>query len=472
MKYSIKSIAILSVVILLSSAFIACSNGSGDSSSDAPNGGIGGGTNSNAPNETVKSTVRKLKLNISDATNLYIAKTTKDLTRGGNNSTENKLFKVTEDGYAQEITYTYEVTNVIEYDVPVYDAEGNKVDTKKETKTEVKTETASESFVPKSITVLNGNYILVSFISDQYLVNNITGDCYEWPSSVSIDALWSKRDTYSDSQGNIYIVGYSDQLKYGIYKLDVADINDIKMSLYSSRSDVSINAYAVDKHGNLEYYGRDSSNSEVYRIKKANGGYENIPSVNYYIMFFVGFDGNLYYQAMQPTFCVKRIEVSDDSVNFVDYPGSNGNAYAYAQKSGFLRVKNKKMILVINELNKSIGVVYDENTNQASFYSCNEIGMTSLKFGVCSDDYYYVIGVNNANKTVIQKVDPLTKEYSTLIEGYDVYKLGVTDDEIVTFNALRMSDGAIVIGTVDSEGKINIMDESLAEEVLVLTKIR
>ena len=420
---------------------------------------------SNGNETTTNSNVSKrLMLNITDATNLYIGKSSLTSNRAvssrESNNNVNKLFKITESGYVQEITYSYEVVEK--------DDEGNILKTS--------TETAIESFVPETINNLNNNYLLVCFTQDKYLVNISTGACYEWPSSISIYDMATYAGafggdyTYSDSNGNIYTVAHNSS-NYGVYKLDISDLENISMSLYSSKSDTSISMYAVDKYGNLGYFGRDSSNSDVYRLRKANGGYENIPSRDYNIMFFLDFDGNMYYQSGFANHTITKVSVDNGTAVFTNYPGDN-DYDIYGQKSGFLKIKNKKIILGINDLNNAICVVYDENSNQAYTYSGTEIGMNSMKYGIASDDFYYVVGINSINKNVIQKVNPLTKEYSSILTGFDVYKMSVSDDETINFNALRMNDGAIVIGTIDNEENLKILDESLQEEISVLTRIK
>ena len=123
-----KKILRLNVLLLLAFIMIsavACSNGNDSTSgTDTTN------------KEKIISTTKKLNLNLTDATNLYIGKTTSNSARAAravDNSTVNKLFKITEDGYAQEISYTYEVTNVIEYEENIYDENGKITGT--ETKT-------------------------------------------------------------------------------------------------------------------------------------------------------------------------------------------------------------------------------------------------------------------------------------------------------------------------------------------------
>jgi hypothetical protein len=48
----------------------------------------------------------------------------------------------------------------------------------------------------------------------------------------------------------------------------------------------------------------------------------------------------------------------------------------------------------------------------------------------------------------------------------------VNGNNTVTFNALRMSDGAIVIGEISASGQVRILDSTLNTEVVVLERIR
>ncbi|MCR5763226.1 MAG: hypothetical protein K6G00_07590 [Treponema sp.] len=144
---------------------------------------------------------------------------------------ENKLFKITEDGYVQEISYTYEVTSVIEYEENVYDENG--VITGTETKTDVKTETATENFTPTKIIKLNKKYLIVCFSSDNYLVNSETGAAYKYANEVpyiSNSLSYYYGDSVStDSADNIYYVSSSN-----IVKLDVSNPNSVTLKKISA----------------------------------------------------------------------------------------------------------------------------------------------------------------------------------------------------------------------------------------------
>ena len=80
---------------------VSCSNGNETTTN-----------NDNNP-KTNSNVSKRLMLNITDATNLYIGKSSLTSNRAvssrESNNNVNKLFKITESGYVQEITYSYEV---------------------------------------------------------------------------------------------------------------------------------------------------------------------------------------------------------------------------------------------------------------------------------------------------------------------------------------------------------------------------
>ena len=66
----------------------------------------------------------------------------------------------------------------------------------------------------------------------------------------------------------------------------------------------------------------------------------------------------------------------------------------------------------------------------------------------------------------------MTYQYEYLLSDgeYDVYNLSVNKNSIV-FNALRMNDGAIVMGSINNNGIIKILDDKLESKVTVLERI-
>ena len=73
------------------------------------------------------------------------------------------------------------------------------------------------------------------------------------------------------------------------------------------------------------------------------------------------------------------------------------------------------------------------------------------------------------------KVEPGVDTVTTLLPQagvyYDIFKMVVSPDGVVTFNALRMSDGIKVLGEVEADGNVNILDESLNVQVVTLERV-
>ena len=277
----------LLLAVLMQAAFLmnftACSDDESSSDANEATGTTGTSDSSGTTGTsgtTSKVVSRNLKLNIADATNLYIGNVSVSSSRAAVNS-ENRLFKITEDGYAQEISYTYEVTSEVEYDVPTYDEEGNQTGTKKETKTEVTTETASETFLPTAISPVNNDYVLVTFNVSyktvSYIVRKSDGAAFSMenvgnPAKV-YNSYKNEKLLKTDKNNNLYflVYDYSSATSIGkVVKVNLSGIDSLSATTVSASTDY-VNIFDVDWNGNVIYEGyltSDSSN-RVTRLKKS-----------------------------------------------------------------------------------------------------------------------------------------------------------------------------------------------------------
>jgi len=85
-----------------------------------------------------------------------------------------------------------------------------------------------------------------------------------------------------------------------------------------------------------------------------------------------------------------------------------------------------------------------------------------------SDDYIFIA----VNSTIL-KISVQDFSYTSLLEEnqYDIFAFSVSDDGIITFNALRYSDARIVLGEIDETGSITIIEEDLDTEVVSLMRL-
>jgi hypothetical protein len=438
----------ISLVLLISLLLfsVGCNNGTTDGNGDGNGNGNGDGNG-----QKILSSI-----SIANAKNLFIAPmSSASLSlayRAAGDTTVNKLFKITDNGYVQEIEYNYE------------DENGNPI-------------TSNEVLTPKSIFVLNTDYLIVSFFGSNYLVNSSTGACYAYTNDLPYpdqnEKFYNGEYIASDNNGNIYFIN-SNGGPGSVKKLSVSDPNNISIVTASVSSD-TVRLFGVDKDGNIAYEGKDSGNNGVLRYRNNTGSLQVLPgSTNLsFTTFWTGLNGKLYYYNLSNTGTYIKEIASPFSIS--DY-GNNGWVGVGFNPSigiaGLLTIKNKNLIIGYNQ--SGAVELYNETQNNATAIPYSGFNLASSKFGIASDDYYYLAGTSTGSPTaVLLRIDPSDNTYTTLINGqYDIYKMSVGNDEVITFNAIRMADGAIVIGQISSSGVIEILDQTLNVELTVLERIK
>jgi len=180
-----------------------------------------------------------------------------------------------------------------------------------------------------------------------------------------------------------------------------------------------------------------------------------------------------YYNSSNPDAYIKELYPEPFSaVNYGNNDWTTGSGFNTGIGiDNLLRIKDSRRIIGYN----SSGAVelYNEQINNATAIAISTFGLASIKFGIASDTYYYLAGTSTGTpKSVLVKIDSVNSSYTTLIDGgFDIYKMTVGSDDVITFNALQMSNGAVV-GQVSSLSNLEILDVTLTEEVTVLERIR
>lgn len=382
-----------------------------------------------------------IKIDIADATDLFIAQGNR-ASRGDADT----LFKITSDGSVKKVIYTKEDNSAA----------------------------SAEEVTPTSITVLNRNFMIIGFINinyeeDYYLVNIANGYAYAYtddiPHNISGDGNYYGGYIEEDKDGNLYFLNTALEL----IKLTVTDENNIRKEVYSAQKD-SVYFFGVDKDGNLGYEGIDSGENHILRYKKNSGGFETLPGSAFHsgTTFWTGFQGELYYyNATAGGTNIKLLKSNPyEALNYGTTDIQVGCGF-----ESLVKIKNKNSIIALG----GCTYIYElfNESSEARNIPYSTFSLTSLKFGKASDNFYYIAGTSDASKTVLLKVDPADDSFTYLINGqYDIYKMTVTPEDVITFNALRMSDGAIVIGKINSLGDIIILDETLTGEVTILQRLQ
>jgi hypothetical protein len=127
--------------------------------------------------------------------------------------------------------------------------------------------------------------------------------------------------------------------------------------------------------------------------------------------------------------------------------------------------------LVIALNNYSWFIELENPSNTPRDISITEID--NIRHVVNSENYYYLSGNNASNQPVLLRINPQTDQVTTLLSPnkYDIYSMTVDNNDKVTFNALRMSDGVKVFGEVSSPDGETILDETLNAQVVSLERV-
>jgi len=356
-------------------------------------------------------------------------------------SEANKLFKITEDGYVLEVS--------------MLDEFGNEF---------------TDAQAPSDLINLSNEFLIVVFgYDDVYLVRLSDGAAFFFSEGVPKDRTYQ---TYYDgeiiSQSDNSFIYISREGK--LVKLNTASPENLTFETYSASGD-NVSSFCADKHGNVAYSGFDNGSNQILRYKKGSGGFETLPgSPNAsHTTYWTDFndDTMFYYNgSLSNDLSLKKIIASP--FELVDY-GTTDIQVGCGFKS-LLKIKNKNRIVALG----GCTYIYDlyNPTGDARNISYSNFDLTSIKIGVSSDNYYYIVGTSVAGKSILMKVNPVDDTYELLINGeYDIYKMDVSKSDEIVFNALKLSDGKIVIGEIDQLGAITILDETLENQVLVLERV-
>lgn len=368
------------------------------------------------------------KLDITDAESLYLVPEAE--ARG----TGNVMFKITKEGAVVEVSYTSN--------------SGIKA--------------SAKSLKPEAIYHANDEYMVVVFRYGACLVSKKTGAVYSLdnvgvPDNYKLMFVNSS-PVLSDGKNNIYFKT-SKYNPWKLYRIDVSNPEKVFAESLTAPNDMAVTSFAVDAAGNVVY------NSA--RLAFAVGGYKNLDTACYW----TAPDGKLYYQG--------RDQVYDDATGKSGYPiyrldieGQNVTETEYWNMDFHLNTYNSYYLTsggraYILEGGRQLIEVYnpEDNPNVTTL----DYKLTGNAVDVSEDGG--LVYVTGQREVVCIDLNAKTWRYLYQSDEYEIYE-ATYSGQGVTVNALRMNDGAIIMGELDGTGKMKVLDEKSNSKVLYLTRIR
>jgi hypothetical protein len=363
--------------------------------------------------------------------------------------TTNRVFKITEGGYVEEVTY--------------FDDAGNPI---------------TLPTAPVAIYDVNSKYVMVLFGSDVnnlqngYLVDKQTEAVYDLGSILPSpnNNYWRNGKTIqSDAQQNIFFRYRVQGTGSSVRLIDVSDPQRLTSSIFSRDTD-NVESFSIDSAGNGFYTAYLAAiSSYISRVQKATGGFADVS--DYLPAHWTAPDGRLYY--LGDDNFVRRVTVeSSNAVSFTVY-GSSAVSFGAGMGVCYELILADRIAL----LDQNGGMVEVYNASNEPRPVIMSVDFSQVAAAAYSADAYFAAGTVSSQGALV-KVDPQTGACVDLVDRglYSFYMIIVDEAGKVTFNAIRYSDGVKVIGQIDASGagpySVTTVDETTNAEVLVLEKIQ
>lgn len=392
---------------------------------------------------------------ITDAESLYLAPKPKTEEAAARDAEGNVMFKITKEGIVIEVTFTND---------------------------KGKTE-STEKLKPNALYHANDEYFIVVYDlynpqngnNVSHLVSKKTGAVYSLENVGVPDGPINDFENHpvvlSDGQNNLYYstYGYGNGKNYELYCVNVSNPEKVFAKALTSVNDGSqqLDQYNVDVAGNV-IYSHSGLNNRGVRLVFAGGGYKNLNIDSYW----TAPDGKLYYQGYvhdettgESEYPIYRLDIEGQEVTETEYGNVDVDIYTYT--SYYLTSGGRAYIL---EYGGQLIEVY--NPEGKPHLVEGVPALTNIQAVTQSEEELFIAGESDGDPRVI-RVNPVTGAWSDLYTpgDYEVYNMVYAGGRL-TVNALRMSDGAIIMGELDGTGKMNVLDETSNSKVLYLTRIK
>ena len=387
-------------------------------------------------------------LSITDAESLYLAPKSTTEEAAARDVEGNVMFKITKEGIVIEVTFTND---------------------------KGKTE-STEKLNPTAIYHANDEYFIVVY--DNYvngrqmshLVSKATGTVY---SLENVGAPYGPTGDFknhpvvlSDGRNNLYYstAEYGNGITYELYCVNVSNPEKVTAKALTSVNEGSyLLRYVVDDAGNVIY-----SHFGGVRLVFAGGGYKNLNIDSYW----TAPDGKLYFGGApvydgttgEFRYPIYRLDIEGQKVTETEY-----GTVEYSSGFGSYYLTSGGRAYILNDG----GLLLEVYNPEGKPHLVEGVpSLTNIQAVTQSEEELFIAGESNDEPRVI-RVNPVTGAWSDLYTpgDYEVYNMVYAGGRL-TVNALRMNDGAIIMGEFDGTGKMKVLDEKSNSKVLYLTRIR
>jgi|GEM_PF-1857483 len=253
---------------------------------------------------------------------------------------------------------------------------------------------------------------------------------------------------------------YYENEDYQIVRCDLSSPSHPKETVISYKDDHVYN-YTTDNDGNVVYMGNFDGNNIIRAICADGNAKKNLPYNSTYMDPFSGADGNIYYTSDidgQSETALIKVSFSPFTIDTLqksnNYPSS---------RDGFALIKNTGHCMIYHWFKF---YMFDKDANMTFLNDRYNWDIDNFVTMESNGNFCYIVCRKNSGETVLLKFDPTELAFTELInERYDITTIATMKDNSVYFKALDVWEFTSVIGKVNDDKTVTIIDNNFPAKV-------
>jgi hypothetical protein len=244
-----------------------------------------------------------------------------------------------------------------------------------------------------------------------------------------------------------------------VVKVDISDPENIAAVDSISDND-SLTSFNVTPEGHVAY---TYAGGNKTRIRKTNGQLYDLPDLTW-LPHWVGLDGKVKY-----VYSDKVVTVFIDPDTFSVTTSEAAGTLGFSQGINKYILNCGSRTIVADNLNDTITEVESPSGTPRII---PKSGIEDIKHAAASSSFYYLSGADSSQQPLLLKINPSDDSVTTLLAPglYDIDLLTVDADDLVTFSATRVADGAKQIAQISAAGQLIIL-ETYQRNLVVLEQL-